>query len=287
MSTLQRQLNLYGFRCPDRLDQRGVYHHPNFVRGEYDTVRAIRRKKTWPTKKKPRGGPDPEPKPAATKQQKSARKCNNSGVEVPPIGPLPTSTNATANPRKRARANSGDASASSNKLALITPRGIDELRELSPLMECNMTTMANWRCQSPLYGRPSTNNNDADFDLELDGDLWDEEGNDNDNNSLLGSDGGFDTIDNQVGTDQNLEDVFRLDNEVSEYLHTLQSSKFLSKAPPVFTSVAAAPSHSIVSIASVGPAAACGASEPLGFLGNESPSKEFDERVYHLFESDD
>jgi hypothetical protein len=51
MPSIQRQLNLYGFRCTNRADDKGVYHHSQFVRGEYDVVRTIRRKRTWPTKK--------------------------------------------------------------------------------------------------------------------------------------------------------------------------------------------------------------------------------------------
>jgi hypothetical protein len=55
MASIQRQLNLYGFRCTNRIDEKGVFHHPSFVRGQYDLVRNIRRKKTWPTKRKPKG----------------------------------------------------------------------------------------------------------------------------------------------------------------------------------------------------------------------------------------
>jgi hypothetical protein len=54
MASIQRQLNLYGFRCTNRIDEKGVFFHPNFVRGQYDVVRNIRRKKTWPTKRKPK-----------------------------------------------------------------------------------------------------------------------------------------------------------------------------------------------------------------------------------------
>jgi hypothetical protein len=54
MASIQRQLNLYGFRCTNRIDEKGVFHHPDFVRGQYDKVRNIRRKKTWPTKRKPK-----------------------------------------------------------------------------------------------------------------------------------------------------------------------------------------------------------------------------------------
>jgi len=54
MASIQRQLNLYGFRCTNRIDEKGVFCHPNFSRGQYDEVRNIRRKKTWPTKRKPK-----------------------------------------------------------------------------------------------------------------------------------------------------------------------------------------------------------------------------------------
>ena len=49
-SSIQRQLNLYGFRCVNRVDEKGVYSHPQFIRGEYDSVRNIRRKRTWVVK---------------------------------------------------------------------------------------------------------------------------------------------------------------------------------------------------------------------------------------------
>jgi hypothetical protein len=54
MASIQRQLNLYGFRCTNRIDEKGVFHHPQFIRGQYDLVRNIRRKRTWPTKRPPK-----------------------------------------------------------------------------------------------------------------------------------------------------------------------------------------------------------------------------------------
>jgi hypothetical protein len=54
MASIQRQLNLYGFRCANRIDEKGVFHHPQFIRGQYDLVRNIRRKRTWPTKRPPK-----------------------------------------------------------------------------------------------------------------------------------------------------------------------------------------------------------------------------------------
>lgn len=43
IASVQRQLNLYGFKCVNRGEDKGVFCHPNFVRGEYNTVREIRR----------------------------------------------------------------------------------------------------------------------------------------------------------------------------------------------------------------------------------------------------
>jgi hypothetical protein len=44
VSSIQRQLNLYGFRCTHRGEEKGVFCHPEFVRGEYVAARQIRRK---------------------------------------------------------------------------------------------------------------------------------------------------------------------------------------------------------------------------------------------------
>jgi hypothetical protein len=54
MASVLRQLNLYGFRCI-RVDDKGKFWHPLFVRGKYDVVRIIRRKKTWTTKRRASG----------------------------------------------------------------------------------------------------------------------------------------------------------------------------------------------------------------------------------------
>lgn len=43
MSSLQRQLNLYGFRCVNRGEDKGHYSHPQFARGQCTAVRGIRR----------------------------------------------------------------------------------------------------------------------------------------------------------------------------------------------------------------------------------------------------
>jgi len=51
--SIQRQLNLYGFLCRNRVHLKGVYFHPEFMRGEYEAVREMRRKRTWKLKSKP------------------------------------------------------------------------------------------------------------------------------------------------------------------------------------------------------------------------------------------
>ena len=46
VASIQRQLNLYGFRCAHRGEEKGVFFHPKFVRGAYDDALNIRRLKT-------------------------------------------------------------------------------------------------------------------------------------------------------------------------------------------------------------------------------------------------
>jgi hypothetical protein len=43
MSSVQRQLNLYGFRCVSRGEDKGSFYHPNFQRGEWEKAKLIRR----------------------------------------------------------------------------------------------------------------------------------------------------------------------------------------------------------------------------------------------------
>lgn len=43
IASVQRQLNLYGFKCVSRGEDKGSFYHPQFRRGEYDSVREIRR----------------------------------------------------------------------------------------------------------------------------------------------------------------------------------------------------------------------------------------------------
>jgi hypothetical protein len=52
MASIMRQLKRYGFLCFSRIDEKGVFCHPNFIRDEYELARSIRRKKSWPTKRK-------------------------------------------------------------------------------------------------------------------------------------------------------------------------------------------------------------------------------------------
>jgi len=45
IASIQRQLNLYGFKCVNRGEEKGLFFHPQFIRGQYDATRNIRRKK--------------------------------------------------------------------------------------------------------------------------------------------------------------------------------------------------------------------------------------------------
>lgn len=49
MSSVQRQLNLYGFRCVSRGEDKGCFYHPDFQRGEWEKVKLIRRSIAQPT----------------------------------------------------------------------------------------------------------------------------------------------------------------------------------------------------------------------------------------------
>ena len=49
ISSVQRQLNLYGFKCISRGEDKGAFFHPQFRRGDWDVVRTITR--YTPTKK--------------------------------------------------------------------------------------------------------------------------------------------------------------------------------------------------------------------------------------------
>ena len=42
-SSIQRQLNLYGFRCLKRNELKAVFFHPQFIRGHYESVKEIKR----------------------------------------------------------------------------------------------------------------------------------------------------------------------------------------------------------------------------------------------------
>lgn len=43
MSSVQRQLNLYGFKCINRGEDKGAFYHPRFKRGDWDVVKKITR----------------------------------------------------------------------------------------------------------------------------------------------------------------------------------------------------------------------------------------------------
>ena len=43
MSSVQRQLNLYGFKCVIRGDDKGSFYHPKFIRGDWEAAKLIRR----------------------------------------------------------------------------------------------------------------------------------------------------------------------------------------------------------------------------------------------------
>lgn len=49
MSSVQRQLNLYGFRCVSRGEDKGCFYHADFQRGEWEKVKLIRRSIAQPT----------------------------------------------------------------------------------------------------------------------------------------------------------------------------------------------------------------------------------------------
>lgn len=46
MSSVQRQLNLYGFRCVSRGEDKGSFYHPKFQRGDWESAKLIRRSAT-------------------------------------------------------------------------------------------------------------------------------------------------------------------------------------------------------------------------------------------------
>ena len=46
VASIQRQLNLYGFRCAHRGEEKGVFFHPKFIRGAFDDAVNIRRLKS-------------------------------------------------------------------------------------------------------------------------------------------------------------------------------------------------------------------------------------------------
>jgi hypothetical protein len=43
LSSVQRQLNLYGFKCINRGEDKGAFYHPKFKRGEWEVVKKITR----------------------------------------------------------------------------------------------------------------------------------------------------------------------------------------------------------------------------------------------------
>lgn len=43
MSSVQRQLNLYGFKCVSRGEDKGAFYHPKFQRGDWESAKSIRR----------------------------------------------------------------------------------------------------------------------------------------------------------------------------------------------------------------------------------------------------
>jgi hypothetical protein len=50
LASIQRQLNLYGFRCVSRGETKGQFFHPLFVRGKYTSCRSIQRSDKGKTK---------------------------------------------------------------------------------------------------------------------------------------------------------------------------------------------------------------------------------------------
>mmetsp|Transcript_17956 Transcript_17956/g.16235 ORF Transcript_17956/g.16235 Transcript_17956/m.16235 type:complete len:332 (-) Transcript_17956:246-1241(-) len=43
MASVQRQLNLYGFKCVSRGEDKGSFYHPKFQRGDWESAKSIRR----------------------------------------------------------------------------------------------------------------------------------------------------------------------------------------------------------------------------------------------------
>lgn len=43
MSSVQRQLNLYGFKCFNRGENKGAFFHPSFIRGNWEEAKSISR----------------------------------------------------------------------------------------------------------------------------------------------------------------------------------------------------------------------------------------------------
>jgi len=52
ISSVQRQLNLYGFKCINRGEDKGAFYHPKFRRGDWESVKKLMR--YVPSKKDPK-----------------------------------------------------------------------------------------------------------------------------------------------------------------------------------------------------------------------------------------
>ncbi len=103
LSSVQRQLNLYGFKCINRGEDKGAFYHPQFKRGDWETVKKISRHVKKPDdddKDKDNAAPahQKEPLPPAPTDQASVSSNNKdtgSKIKVKSPKSSPLSTAAT------------------------------------------------------------------------------------------------------------------------------------------------------------------------------------------------
>jgi hypothetical protein len=99
VSSIQRQLNLYGFRCTNRGEDKGVLFNPDFLRGVLDKARPRRRKKAILA-----GTPSPIPAGAASKD---AGLMASAAVYAADDAAAVSLHNFSPRPQSLKRANSG------------------------------------------------------------------------------------------------------------------------------------------------------------------------------------
>jgi len=80
ISSVQRQLNLYGFKCISRGEDKGAFYHPKFRRGDWEVVKKINR---YQPKKSDEKIEDPtKPTPLSGDDQQSAQRPNVNTVNT-------------------------------------------------------------------------------------------------------------------------------------------------------------------------------------------------------------